>query len=89
MSESTHSIYKTEFLKGLLSRNKKLHLENLDAFVDYYNHLRHPADLYGLTIMEVINGKTPDKDFFKNQISEAKMDRVITNRAFNKCAFIG
>ena len=89
MAESTHSIYKTEFLRGKISQHKKQHLDSLDAFVDYYNHHRFPNDLFGLTPFEVINGKTPDKDFFKNQIIEAKLDRVTTNRVFNKCAFVG
>ncbi len=88
MAESTHSIYKTEFLKGQISRTVKSHLESLVRFVEYYNHVRHPSDLYGLTTMEVINGKTPDKDYFKNQIAEAKIKRVTTNRVFNECAFV-
>ncbi|QTE21239.1 hypothetical protein [Polaribacter cellanae] len=87
MAESTHSIYKTEFLKGKVSQYKKQHLVSLDAFVDYYNHHRFPNGLFGLTPFEVINGKTPDKDFFKNQITEAKLDRVIKNQSFNECAF--
>lgn len=89
MAESTHSIYKTEFLKGKILQNKKQHLVRLDTFVDYYNHHRFPNDLFGLTPFEVINGKTPDKDFFKNQIAEAKLDRVIKNQSFNECAFLG
>lgn len=89
MAESTHSIYKTEFLKGQVSRTVKSHLDSLDCFVKYYNHERYPADLCGLHPMEVINGKLPDKDYFKNQIAEAKLNRVITNKAFNKCAFMG
>ncbi len=88
MSESTHSIYKTEFLKGQISRTVKNHLDNLRRFVYYYNHERHPSDLYGLHPMEVINGKIPDKHYFKNQIAEAKLNRVTTNRVFNKCVFV-
>ena len=74
MAESTHSIYKTEFLKGKISQHKKQHLDSLDAFVVYYNHHRFPNNLFELTPFEVINGKIPDKDFFKNQIAEAKLD---------------
>ncbi len=88
MAESTHSIYKTEFLKGHISRTVKNHLDNLKNFVYYYNYERHPSDLYGLHPMEVINGKIPDKNYFKNQIAEAKLNRVIINRTFNKCAFV-
>jgi len=89
MAESTHRIYKTEFLKGQLSRNKKQHLENLDAFVEYYNHHRFPNDLFGLTPIEVIHGNRPDKDFFKPHIAAAKLDRIAKNQSFNECAFIG
>jgi transposase InsO family protein len=88
MAESTHSIYKTEFLKGQISRTTKNHLDSLERFVDYYNLQRFPADLCGLHPIEVINGKLPDKDYFKNQISEAKTNRIATNKAFNKCALI-
>ncbi len=89
MAESTHSIYKTEFLKGQVSRTIKSHRSNLDQFVDYYNNVRFPADLHGLHPLEVVNGKLPDKDYFKTQIAEAKLNRVITNKAFNKCALMG
>lgn len=34
-SESTHSIYKTEFLKGQISRTVKNNLDNLKLFVEY------------------------------------------------------
>ncbi|WP_439131431.1 hypothetical protein [Polaribacter sp.] len=46
MSESTHSIYKTEFLNGKYSLNEKTHLKDLDCFVEYYNHRRYPTDLF-------------------------------------------
>jgi len=88
MAESTHSIYKTEFLKGQVSRTVENHLDSLKQFVHYYNYERHPADLCGLTTMQVIAGKIPDKNYFKNQIAETKLNRVTTNRAFNKCAFV-
>ncbi len=89
MAESTHSIYKTEFLKGQISRTVNSHLDRLEQFVEYYNYQRFPADLCGLHPMEVINGKLPDKAYFKNQVADAKRSRITANRAFNKCAFIG
>lgn len=89
MAESTHSIYKTEFLRGQVSRTVKNHLDNLERFVEYYNYQRYPTDLYGLCPMEVFVGKIPDKEYFRQQIAEAKRNRVGTNNAFNKCAFIG
>ena len=47
MAESTHSIYKTEFLKGQVSRTVKNHLDSLEKFVTYYNYERSPGDLCG------------------------------------------
>jgi hypothetical protein len=47
MSESTHSIYKTEFLRKKVSSNRLEHLDNLDRFVVYYNDERYPTDHTG------------------------------------------
>jgi len=88
MAESTHHIYKNEYLRGIVSRNINIHSNNLKRFVEYYNHERYPVDLYGLTTMQVIQGKTPDKHFFKAQIAKAKTDRITTNRTFNACVFV-
>ena len=85
MSESTHSIYKTEFLHGKYSLNEKVHLKDLERFVEYYNHHRYPTDLFGLTPLEVVNGKIPDKNHFKEKIQEARKNRVIINQQFNDC----
>lgn len=85
MSESTHSIYKTEFLKKKISTNQLEHLKSLERFESYYNHERFPTDLFGYTPMEVLNGKIPDKDKFKEQIAIAKTERVIINQNFNDC----
>ena len=85
MSESTHSIYKTEFLHGKYSLNEKSHLKDLQRFVDYYNHHRYPTDLFGLTPLEVVNRKVPDKNHFKKKIQEARKNRVVVNQQFNDC----
>jgi len=85
MSESTHSIYKTEFLHGKYSLNKKTHLKDLARFVEYYNYHRYPTDLFGLTPIEVVNGKIPDKSHFKEKIQEARKNRVAVNQQFNDC----
>ncbi|WP_339883497.1 hypothetical protein [Polaribacter vadi] len=85
MSESTHSIYKTEFLHGKYSLNEKTHLKDLERFVEYYNHHRYPTDLFGLTPLEVVNGKIPDKNYFKEKIQEARKNRVLVNQQFNDC----
>ncbi len=85
MSESTHSIYKTEFLNGKYSLNEKSHLKDLERFVEYYNHHRYPTELFGLTPFEVVNGKIPDKNYFKEKIQEARKNRVEVNQKFNDC----
>lgn len=85
MSESTHSIYKTEFLKKQISKNIIEHLNNIERFVEYYNQERYPTELYGLTPFDVLNGKLPNKHLYKDQIHLARKNRVITNQSFNDC----
>jgi hypothetical protein len=85
MSESTHSIYKTEFLHVKYSLIEKTHLKDLERFVEYYNHHRYPTDLFGLTPIEVVNGKISDKNNFKDRIQEARKNRVAINQQFNDC----
>ncbi|TDQ30377.1 hypothetical protein [Tenacibaculum caenipelagi] len=85
MSESTHRIYKTEFMRGKYSLNTQTHLQDLKQFVDYYNHHRYPTELYGYTTMEILKGKVPDKDRFKEQIQEARKKRIEVNQKFNDC----
>ena len=85
MSESTHRIYKTEFMRGKLSLNQQIHLQDLQRFEYYYNYERYPTELYGYTTMEIIKGKIPDKKRFKKQIREARNSRVVANQKFNNC----
>lgn len=85
MAESTHSIYKTEFLKGKHSIDKKQHLKDLETFFSYYNEERYPFEFYGLTPKEVLNGEKPDKSKFKKQIKQAQKKRLEENRKFNEC----
>jgi hypothetical protein len=65
--------------------NEKIHLKDLESFVKYYNHHRYPTDLFGLTPFEVVKGKIPDKNYFKEKIQEALKNRVIINQQFNDC----
>jgi transposase InsO family protein len=88
MSESTHSIYKTEFLHGKYSLNEKTHLKDIERFVEYYNHYRYPTNLFGLTPLEVVNGKIPDKNHFKEKIQEARKNRVVVNQQLNVCKIV-
>ena len=85
MSESTHSILKTEFLRKQLSKNESEHLKNLDKFVLYYNNERFPGELNGLKPLEVIEGKIPNKNYFKENIQQSRKNRVEVNQNFNDC----
>ena len=88
MAESTHSIYKTEFLKKKHSVDTEQHLKDIETFFTYYNESRFPFEFFGLTPMEVLNGETPDKARFRKQIEQRRKDRVIENRAFNDCSLV-
>lgn len=86
MSEITHSIYKSEFMQGKFSIDIQSHLKDLERFMHYYNYERYPTRLYGLTVLEVLNGELPDKHRFKEQIAHAQKERIEANRAFNRCS---
>lgn len=86
MSESTHSIYKTEFMRGKYSLNTQSHLKDLERFVQYYNYEKYPTELHGYTTVEIIQGKIPDKGRFKEQILEARKNRIEANQQFNECS---
>ena len=85
MSESTHSIYKTEFMNGKISKNTRTHLESLERFFIYYNEERYFTEHTGLRPIDILNGKLPDKYLFKKQIEQARKNRIETNRQFNAC----
>jgi hypothetical protein len=88
MSESTHSIYKSEFMKGKFSYNQEQHLQDIERFINYHNHERYPCRHYGLTVTEVLNGQLSNPKRFTLQIKEAKPLRIEENRKFNNCPFI-
>ncbi len=90
MSEFTHRIYKSEFMKGLISLNKMAHYADLKRFVEEYNYHRYPSDHFGYTPMEVLNGKIPDRNKFKKQIKNGQTNRVKVNQSYDSCIpFIG
>src|SRR5690554_323787 len=88
MAESTHSIYKSEFLQGKHSIDKEDHLKNITLFFKYYNNNRFPFEFYGLTPMEVLNGEKPDKTKYRKQIQNEQKDRLQENREFNGCPLV-
>ncbi|WP_170064459.1 hypothetical protein [Polaribacter glomeratus] len=47
--------------------------------MEYYNKERNPTDLFGLTPIELVNGKIPDKNHFIKKIQQASKNRVIIN----------
>jgi len=85
MSESTHSIYKTEFMNGKISLNTKSHLKSLKQFFVYYNEERYFTEHIGLRPINVLGGKIPNKFMYKEQIEQARKDRIKTNQKFNAC----
>jgi transposase InsO family protein len=88
MAESTHSIYKTEFLKGKIVSSKLEHVQSIIRFVEYYNYKRFPTELFGYNPMEIINGEIPDKYRFTKQIAQARIDRIKENQDFNQCKLV-
>ena len=88
MSESTHSIYKTEFMKTKHSYDITQHLKNLDRFMIYYNDERFPTDHFGLNPSEVLNGRTPNKFKFRTKKKNAKVKRIKQNQEFNQCPLV-
>lgn len=85
MSESTHSIYKSEFLQKKHSLDVIQHFEHLDQFMEYYDHHRYPFEHFGLTPYEVLNGETPNKFRFRELIQNRQKERLEENQAFNGC----
>ncbi|MCH2229648.1 MAG: hypothetical protein MK105_04825 [Crocinitomicaceae bacterium] len=85
MSESTHSIYKSEFLRKKFSLDIKEHFKHLDEFMDYHNHERYPYEHFGLTPYDVLEGEKPNKFRFREQIKNRQKERILENRAFNGC----
>jgi hypothetical protein len=88
MAESTHSIYKTEFMRRKHSVDKAQHLKDLERFVQYYNYERFPCEHFGFTPMEVLEGAKPNRFMFTQQIAEARKDRVLKNQVFNECQLL-
>lgn len=84
MSESTHSIFKSEFLQKQTCFNQESYLKSVEEFIEYYNNERYPGDHHGLTALEVLNGEIPTKNRFSEQIKEGRKIRLEANKKF-KC----
>lgn len=88
MAESTHRIFRMEFLHGRLPKNKTECDQWIEEFVHYYSYDRYPTDHLGLTVMEVLNGVKPDKDKYKREKELARQKRYETNVKFEDCPFV-
>jgi transposase InsO family protein len=88
MVEAVNKRMKYDFL----FRNQLLDIEHTQRFletaVEQYNNRPHSA-LYGFTPLEVFNGARPDKYFFKAKMEQAKVLRIVENKALScdSCAF--
>jgi len=51
----------------------------------YYNQERYFTEHTGRRPMDILNGKMPDKYLFKEQIEQARKNRLVVNRQFNAC----
>jgi len=58
---------------------------NLGSFVDDYNN--RPHSVLKLSPNDVANGKTFDKDKYKEKLKAARIKRIEENIACNKCDF--
>ena len=76
MSESTHHIFKSEFLQHKNPRDESDLREQLDHFEEYYNWNRFPVEPFGLAPMEVVNGAIPYRNHFKEQTKQAQQKKI-------------
>ena len=74
-------------MKGEYSLNEEMHLKDLDHFMDYCSNERYPTNHYGYTVLQVLHGKIPDKNRFKNEIKLAQQQCYQENKSFNQCSF--
>jgi ACT domain-containing protein len=88
MSESTHSIYKTEFMNRKFSFDSIQHFKDLERFMIYYNFERYPTEHFGLTPIEVLEGQKPHRNRFSERIMDARKKRIEKNRVFNNCCIL-
>ena len=86
MSESVHSFYKSSFMRGEISIDKKAHLQSLKEFKNYVNQEHYFTEHFGIRPIDILNGEIPDKNLYKLQIEQARKERIETNRKFNACS---
>ena len=83
MIEAVNKRIKYDFLFPAEIQNFEQTVRHLEQAVEIYNNKPyHP--LHGLTPNEVFAGKLPDKMLFKQQIADARRQRIEENRK-SKC----
>ena len=83
--ESIFNTFKNEFMQNKLLNNEDELKNILERFMTYYNNERYPLALLGNTPNEVLSGIIPDKNKFKVQIEQARMERMVTNKKEQLC----
>ena len=85
--EALHKKFKNEFLQGKRFASHDTLLKALPKLINAYNNQCQDR-LFGLTPLEVWNGKLPDKNQYKTMLIQACHKRKLANSVFNFCANI-
>jgi putative transposase len=84
MVEAFHKKFKTEFLRNYMFENHADLVAALQPLIIEYNNQYH-GSLYGYSPKEVLEGAIPNKDKFKEELANARANRLAANRTFNCC----
>lgn len=82
MIEAANKQLKYQFLYHQSIPDYESLKEFLQKAVEDYNNRPHHC-LNGLTPLDVLNGKTFNKTYYKQQILNAKLNRIIENKRTN------
>lgn len=85
MIEGSFHLFKHDFLKGELLYDGEKCDKKLNEFMAHCLN-RYFGELHGLTPQQVLDGETPNKHKFKDQIAKAKKERIEANKTFSACA---
>lgn len=84
MIEGSFNLFKHDYLKGKIPYDDTDCDKKIVAFIDHCSN-RYFGELYGLTPKQVLDGQIPNKDRFKQQLLQARTNRIATNQIFNGC----
>ena len=85
--EALHKKFKNEFLQGKRFASHVALVNALPKLIEAYNN-QCLDSLFGLTPLEVWNGKLPDKNQYKTILLQASHKRKLANSEFNYCTNI-